>query len=167
MVEFKVIDFDEWRQRMQPLWPWNTNWYWLPIINNTYGQIQYTGHEAFTRVIMFPVMCTVDGTPAAYTSVFNISDTHLRLRGVYTEPEFRGQRLVAPMLDWACNLFPEPWHTAIGYGRETSLDYFLNVWFDEVMPNYSSRKRIEHELVDSRSDEPTATLMRRKFRDIS
>jgi GNAT superfamily N-acetyltransferase len=167
MVEFKVIDFDEWRQRMQPLWPWNNDWHWIPIINNPYGQIQYTGCEAFKRVIMFPVMCTVNGTPAAYTSVFNISDTHLRLRGVYTEPEFRGQGLVAPMLDWACNLFPEPWHTAIGYGRETSLDYFLKVWFDEVMPNYSSRRRYEHSAEDLSNGDPTVTLMRRKFRDIS
>ena len=99
MVEFQVIEFDEWRQRIQPLWPWETDWHWIPFLNTPFGQNQYTGLDTFKRVITFPVMCTVDGVPAAYTSVFNISDTHLRIRGVYTEPEFRGRGLVAPMLD--------------------------------------------------------------------
>jgi len=99
----------------------------------------------------------------AYTSVYNISDTHLRLRGIYTEPEFRGQHLVTPMLEWACNLFPEPWHTVIIYAREYNLDYFLGGWFDEQMPNYSSRQREVNESFENY----TITLLRKKYRDIS
>lgn len=164
MVEFKVINFDEWRQHIQPLWPWNTDWHWIPIINNPYGMIQYAGYEVFKRMVMFPVMCTVDGEPAAFTSVYNISDTHLRLRGIYVKPEFRGQRLTVPMMEWACNLFPEPWHTVIIYGRSTNIDYYLKVWFDEQMPNYKWRKR---EVGDSYEGDYTITLLRKRFRDIS
>jgi hypothetical protein len=164
MVEHEIIPFNEWRRHIQPLWPWNTDWHWIPVIHNPHGMIQYAGEEAFERIIMFPVMCSVGGVPAAFTSVYNISDTHLRIRGIYVKPEFRGQHLVTPMLEWACNLFPDPWHTAIIYAREHNIDYFLNGWFDEKMPNYSSRRR---EVGDSQEVDYTITLMRKKFRDIS
>lgn len=161
MIEYEIIDFDDWRQRIQPLWPWNTDWHWIPIINNPYGMIQYAGSDVFKRVITFPVMCTVNGTPAAYTNIYNISDTHVRIRGIYVEPEFRGKRLVGPMLDWACSKFPEPWHTAIGYYRNTNVDYFLKVWFDERMPDYGWRKRE----VDNRIEgDYSITMLRKRFR---
>ena len=115
-VEHHIITFNEWRQRIQPLWPWNTDWHWIPVMDNPFGMVQYTGLEAFRRIIVFPVMTTVDGEPAAYTFVHNISDTHLRTRGVYVEPEFRGKAdLIGPMLDWVCHLYPEPWHTLLSY----------------------------------------------------
>lgn len=161
MIEYQILPFDEWRQRIQPLWPWNTDWHWIPIINNPYGMIQYRGLDAFRRIIQFPVMCTVDGTPAAYTNFYNISDTHVRLRGIYVEPEYRGHRLVGPMLDHAASLFPEPWHTAIGYYRNTNIEYFLKTWFDEQMPNYGWRRR---EVGDRTEGDYTITLLRKRFR---
>ena len=141
-VQHSVIPFDEWRQHIQPLWPWQKDWHWIPIINNPYGMVQYTGVESFWRVITFPVMTMVDGEPACFTNIYNISDTHLRIRGIYCKPEFRGKGYVAPMLDWACQLFPEPWHTVIGYYRNMTADYFLKIWCDENMPGFGWRKRV-------------------------
>ena len=116
MVEYQILSTEEWRQRIQPLWPWNTDYHWIPLIDNPFGMMQYAGREVFTKVIVFPVMATVDGEPAAYTYVHNISDTHLRTRGVYVEPKFRGKGdLIGPLLDYACFLYPEPWHTVLSY----------------------------------------------------
>ena len=158
MTEYHIIDFDLWREKIQALWPWNTDWHWIPIINNPYAMIQYRGLDAFRRVIQFPVMVTVDGTPAAYTNFYNISDTHVRIRGIYVEPEFRGKRLVGPMLDYAASLFPRPWRTVIGYYRNTNVDYFLKTWFDERMPDYGWRKR---EVGDRTEGDYTITLLRK------
>ena len=141
-MEFEVISFEKWRQCIQPLWPWNTDYHWIPIYNNPYGMVQYRGQEVFDRMIVFPVMCTVDGEPAAFTQVYNISDTHVRIRGIYVDPKFRGQRLVNPMVTWAVNLFPEPWHTAIGYYRTNNVDYFKKVFFDGEVEEYGWRQRI-------------------------
>ena len=163
MVEFKVIEFNEWRRRICPLWSWIDDWHHIPIINNPYGMIQYTGLDAFERMIVFPIMCTVDGVPAAYTNVYNISDTHIRIRGIYVEPEFRGRRLVAPMLDYACGLFPEPWHTLIGYYRTTTAD-----WCKKELHHVEAGHDWRH-----RSGNGTALaeykiiLLERKYRDIS
>ena len=157
-IEYHIISFDEWRQRIQPLWEWNSDWHWIPIINNPYGMVQYHGHSVFVRTIIFPIMCTVDGEPAAYTNIYNISDTHVRLRGIWVEPEFRGQRLVAPMLDYAVSLWPEPWHTCIGYYKPHNIDYFLKIWFDERIEWYDWRGR---EGADVSED---ITLLRKRFR---
>lgn len=163
MVEFKVIDFDEWRQRIQPLWNWIDDWHHIPIINNPYGMIQYTGLEAFKRIITFPIMCTVHGIPAAYTNVYNISDTHIRIRGIYVEPEFRGRRLVAPMLDFACELFPEPWHTVIGYYRTTTVD-----WCKQELDHVEIGHEWRNRMVDGKAvDEYQIILLGKQYRDIS
>jgi hypothetical protein len=160
MVEYKIVTFDEWRQQIQPLWDWNTDWHWIPIINNPYGMVQYHGVDTFVNTIVFPIMCTVDGVPAAYTNVYNISDTHIRIRGIYVEPEFRGQKLVSPMLDYAVSLFPDPWHTCIGYYRNTNIDYFLKIWFDEKVPGYEWRGR---EVGDRDEGDYSVTLLRKHF----
>ena len=163
MVNFKIITFDEWRQRIQPLWSWIDDWHHIPLINNPYGMIQYTGQEAFKRIITFPIMCTVDDEPAAYTNIYNISDTHIRVRGIYVEPKFRGQHLVAPMIDFACKLFPQPWHTVIGYYRTNTAD-----WAKKELEHTETDHGWRHRIVNGKPvDEYQIILLKRKFRDIS
>ena len=113
-------------------------------------------------MIVFAVMCTVGGKPAAYTHIYNISDTHLRIRGIFVEPEFRGQRLAAPMLDFACNLYPEPWHTVIGYYRTTTADWCEK----ELQHEFTSHGWRTRVLGDGRTeDKYKIILMTRRFRD--
>lgn len=161
-LSFDVIDTERWRKAMTELWPWNYDHRWIPLFNNPYGMVQYLGSEVFDRVLMFPVEARVDGEPAGWTCIYNVSDTHVRIRGVYVKPEFRGMGIAPQMLDYACSLWPEPWHTCIGYYRTDTLEHFKRVWGLEEMPGAGWRER---EVPGQQISDYNIILTRKRFRD--
>ena len=159
-VEYRITTFEDWRQKIVPLWPWNTDYRWIPIIHNPLGIMRYTGQEIFEKVVQFPTVCVVNGKPAAYACFYNISDTHIRTRGVYVEPEFRGKRLVKPLLEFGCSLFNTNWNTFILLAREDNIDYWLKTWFDKKCDGYGFLPR----LVDGKEVSPKITVLEKRFR---
>ena len=157
---FEIITFEEWRQNIVPLWPWNEDYRWIPIIHNPLGIMRYTGREIFEKVVQFPVVCKVDGEPAGYCCFYNISDTHIRTRGVYVDPKYRGRGLVKPMLEYGCSLFADNWNTFILIAREDNIDYWLKTWFDRKCEGYDWLPR----MVNGEEQDIKITMLEKKFR---
>ncbi len=141
-VEYKIISFEEWRISVQPMWSWIEDHHWIPIINNPYGMIQYAGKEVFSKVIQFPIAAFVDGQQVGWSLVYNISDTVIRVRGVYVLPEARGLGIGTGLYDFALSLWPEPWSHYIGYYDAKSLKHFEKTWDLKPLPQFTWRVRV-------------------------
>lgn len=140
-IEYKVIPFEEWRKAVMPMWSWIKDHHWIPIINNPYGMIQYKGSEVFSRVIQFPITALVNGKQVGWSLVYNVSDTVIRVRGVYVLPEARGLGIGTGLYDYALSLWPEPWSHYIGYYDPRSLKHFSKTWDLKPHPLFSWRAR--------------------------
>ena len=142
VVDYKIISFEDWRKSVQPMWSWIRDYHWIPIINNPYGMIQYMGEEVFSRVIQFPIAAVVDGKQVGWSLVYNISDTVIRVRGVYVLPEARGLGIGTGLYDFALSLWPEPWSHYVGYYDAKSLKLFEKTWGLKPLPQFSWRTRV-------------------------
>ncbi len=140
-VEYKIISFEDWRKAVMPMWSWIKFHTWIPIINNPYGMIQYCGEEVFSRLIQFPIAAFVDDKPVGWSLVYNVSDTVIRVRGVYVLPEARGLGIGTGLYDFALSLWPEPWTQYIGYYDSKSLKHFMRTWDLKPIAQYSLRHR--------------------------
>jgi len=127
-LSFKIISFEDFRIAMQQLWPWQEKHIWIPFISNPTGIIQYYGKELFEKIITFPVAAILDGKEIGWTSTYNISDTHIRVRGLYVKPEYRGMHVGPKMLDYSLSLWPKPWNTCIGIWRKEAFEKLEKYW---------------------------------------
>ena len=140
-LSFEIIEFEEWRKSILPMWPWNQSHYWIPIINNPYGMIQYLGREVFERTLVFPIAAKVNNRSVGWCLVYNISDTVVRVRGVYVDPEFRGNRIAQKLYDYALSIWPEPWTHYVGYYDPKSFELFQSTWNLKPIKEYLWRTR--------------------------
>lgn len=141
-VQYSIITFENWRKSVRPMWKWIEDYHWIPIINNPYGMVQYQGLEVFERTLLFPIAASFDGRQVGWSLVYNISDTAIRVRGVYVLPEARGLGVGTGLYDFALSLWPEPWNRYVGYYDEKSLELFSRTWDLKPVPGYEWRTRV-------------------------
>ncbi len=140
-ITYEVISFENWRASVKPLWKWIEDYHWIPIINNPYGMVQYMGEEVFKRTLLFPIAAKINNQQVGWSLVYNISDTAIRVRGVYVDPKARGLGIGTGLYDFALSLWPEPWSLYVGYYDSESMELFKRTWGLTPFPEFKWRTR--------------------------
>lgn len=153
MLRLRIIPIQEWQKKMARHWGVENPEH-ISNFNNPFGMIRYFGKEIFSQIIFFPVCLEFKGTPVAYSSIYNISSTHLRIRGIYVEPAFRGKGFGHIIISKMLELWPPPWHTVIGYFRPETWPTFEKHSQLQACPLINSR-------VSTFSQKPLILAMRR------
>src|SRR4051812_41680886 len=100
--------------------------------------MQYVGQEFFSKILLFPIVAEYEDERIGWTSIYNISDTALRVRGIYVLPEFRSNGVGRSMVNFAIGLWPATWRTCYMYSRESNVERYKRWGFD-VVPSFSLR----------------------------
>jgi GNAT superfamily N-acetyltransferase len=158
-IVVRVQPFAEWRRDIAPLWRMEGSYRWIPRIVNGYGQLQYAGHELFTRLRLVPLTAELDGERVAWTSVYNISDEALRVRGIYVLPHARARGIGRALVDAALALWPAPWSRCFIYARLHNVEIYRR-WGFEIAPAHLPRTH----RVGRRAATDEIVLMTRRFR---
>lgn len=98
----------------------------IPIVNNPYRVIQYDLLSARNKVCFFPIEYSEDGIVKGYNSIYNISDSVLRFRGIYVLPEHRGKGVGHRMCEETVEVFPKSFYRVIGFYKEGGVQRFLD-----------------------------------------
>ena len=133
----EVIKWDEFQEGIAPLWNSSCPSS-IPIFNNPYGIIQYPEEEWSEKIIYFPAKYVVNDTAVGYISIYNLSDVHIRPRGIYILPEYRGKGLGHRMQEAAWNLFPNTFYRAFIWSREENVARFSSHSNMNVAPGGSN-----------------------------
>lgn len=120
----RPITFAEWREKIAPMWDVEPQS--IPIVNNPYRVIQYPVGEWHHRICFIPVEYAEDGVVVGYNSIYNVSDTTLRFRGIYVLPEHRGRGVGHRMCLKTAGLFQAPFHRVIGFYKAAGVQRFLD-----------------------------------------
>lgn len=133
-VELSTIPFSEWRREIAPLWLMQGSYTKVHPILNAHGQMQYVGMELFERILLFPIAASYDGERVGWTSIYNISDSALRIRGIYVKPEFRSSGIGRSMVEYAMTLWPNRWRDCFIYARASNIERYERWGFQTVKP---------------------------------
>jgi GNAT superfamily N-acetyltransferase len=133
----EVIPWCEFQKGIAPLWH-STDPATIPIFNNPYGIIQYDKKLWSSKIIYFPAKYVVNDTTVGYISIYNLSDIHIRPRGIYILPEYRGKGFGHRMQEAAWNLFPETFYRAFIWSREENVERFYAHSKMNVVPGGSN-----------------------------
>jgi GNAT superfamily N-acetyltransferase len=95
----------------------------IPIWNNPFGIVRYPRELWASSVLCFPCAWEEDGKFVAFTSVYNISDSILRTRGVYVLPEYRGRGIGPKLMRESWNCFPESFWRVIEWFKESDSEW--------------------------------------------
>lgn len=128
------ISFAEFQNGIAPLWQ-ASDPSSIPIYNNPYHIIQYTPDQIPQRMLYRCVQYLHDGEVAGYSSIYNISDTILRIRGIYVLPQFRGKGIGHQMWKQMADLFPQSFYRVVGFWRESSYQRFIEYSNMQIVPN--------------------------------
>jgi len=109
MELLEIIKWHEFQKGIAPLWG-SSEPEFIPIFNNPYGIIQYDQKQWHTAIVYFPCRYSVDDVVVGYTSIYNVSDIHIRLRGIYILNEYQGCGLGHRMQQAAQDLFPKSFY---------------------------------------------------------
>ena len=120
--KLEIISWKEFTEGIAPMW--NTKPKDIPIFNNPGNIIQFPQEEWGTKIICFPCAYYVGDEVVGYISIYNISNTMIRPRGIYIKEEHRGQGLGHRMQKAAWDLFPETFHRAFIWSRSNNVARF-------------------------------------------
>jgi GNAT superfamily N-acetyltransferase len=120
----EVISWSEFQKGISPLWN-SDDPDTIPIFNNPYNIIQYPVEYWHEKIIYFPCKYLVDNTVVGYVSIYNLSDTHIRPRGIYILPEYQNKGLGHRMQIAAWDLFPKTFYRAFIWSREHNVERFM------------------------------------------
>lgn len=109
METLQIISWKEFQEGIAVLWN-SENPKNIPIYNNPFDLIQYHTHELLDQVIYFPCKYLKNNKIVGYISIYNISNKHIRPRGIYILPDFRGKGLGHRMQKAAWDLFPKSFY---------------------------------------------------------
>ena len=137
-LRFHEIDFELWRREIAPLWHMEGAVHLVAPLVNGYGQLQYCGREIHARVRHVPLAAELDGTRIAWTSIYNISDEALRLRGIYVLPEWRSNGVGRSLVAHAISLWPRRFGRVFLYARLGNVGRYRR-WGFEVVPGHVPR----------------------------
>lgn len=107
--KLEIINWNEFKKGIAPLWN-NINPETIPIYNNPFSLIRYKTNDLDRKIIYFPCVYIVDNTIVGFISIYNLSDMHIRPRGIYIKPEYRGKGLGHRMQKAAWDLFPKSFY---------------------------------------------------------
>jgi len=131
-TKLNIIPWNEFQIGIAPLWN-STNPKTIPIFNNPYGIIQLP-IEQWKDIIYFPCEYVVNEKVVGYISIYNLSDIHIRPRGIYIKPEHRGRALGHQMQVACWNLFPKSFYRAFIWSRAENVDRFCKHSKMNVLP---------------------------------
>jgi GNAT superfamily N-acetyltransferase len=122
----QVIPWKSFQEGIAPLWKVEDP-ITIPILNNPFQIIQYPLAAWRDKIIFFPCRFIDPKTKdvLAYTSIYNLSDEVLRIRGIYVLPEHRGKGVGHKIWQAAADLFPSGFHRVFGFWREDSAPGFI------------------------------------------
>jgi GNAT superfamily N-acetyltransferase len=123
-LRFVELPFDVWRREIAPLWHMEGSAQLITPLVNGFGQLQYAGPELPARVRYVPLAAELDGVRIAWTSIYNISDQALRLRGIYVEPHWRSNGVGRALVMHAIGLWPAQWDRVFLYARLANVDRY-------------------------------------------
>jgi len=132
-----TIPWVEFQRGISPLWN-SLDPSTIPIFNNPYGIIQYDQQDWPSKIIYFPAKYLVDDVTVGYISIYNLSDMHIRPRGIYILPEFRGHGLGHRMQKSAWDLFPKSFYRAFIWSREENVQRFSKHSGMNIVPGGSN-----------------------------
>lgn len=135
--QIELIRWEDFQRGIAPLWN-QANPSTIPIFNNPYGIIQYEESEWHEKIIYFPARYLLDNEVVGYISIYNLSDCHIRPRGIYILPEFRGKGLGHRMQKAAWDLFPKTFYRAFIWSREENVERFSKHSCMSVVPGGSN-----------------------------
>jgi GNAT superfamily N-acetyltransferase len=157
-LQIRIIPFAEWRREISPLWLMEGSYRFIPPVIDGYGQMQYVGRELFRHVMLFPICAEYMGERVGWTSIYNVSDEAVRVRGIYVVPEFRSNGIGRTMVQFAMALWPAPWKTCFMYARASNIERYKR-WGFMVSPGHDLRSFEYGEAVN----EPGILLMQREL----
>lgn len=148
-LTFEVIPFVEWRTEIAPLWNMEGSVSGIAMALNGHGQLRYVGRELFERVLFFPIAARFEGRRVGWTSIYNISDDALRVRGIYVLPELRsfgiGRRIVA----FAEGLWPPAFGRTLMYARASNVERYRRWGFNSVSDHEMRAFEMEDSIAES------------------
>lgn len=137
-LEFKILPFQEWRKKIAPLWNKESRVDSIYAFLNANGQMQYVGSELFSKVLLFPIAACMNGKQVGWTSCYNISDSCVRIRGLYVLPGYRDQGIGFALVQHAMKLWPSPWNRFFMVARLSNHQRYRRWGFD-TSPGFSPR----------------------------
>jgi GNAT superfamily N-acetyltransferase len=158
-LHFEILPFSIWRQEIAPLWLMEGSYKWIPPMLNGHGQMQYFGKELSQRVILFPLAASFEGERVAWTSVYNISDEAIRIRGIYVLPEVRSNGIGRALVEHAMSLWPEPWTRCCMYARASNIERYKR-WGFVPTPGFTMRTFEQGETFNEEGILPMQKLLR-------
>jgi GNAT superfamily N-acetyltransferase len=137
-LRFQELDLETWSREISPLWNMEGAAAAIPPTVNGHGQLQYCGAELARRVRFLPVAAELDGVRVAWTSIYNISDQGLRLRGIYVLAQWRSNGIGRALVDDAIGRWPAQWDRVFLYARGANVARYRR-WGFEVVPGHAPR----------------------------
>lgn len=137
-LKFEVIPFADWRIGIAPLWNLQGMEHRIAAVINGHGHLRYAGPELSQRILFFPIIASWHGQRVGWTSIFNISDEVLRIRGIYVLPEMRSQGIGRRMIEFAESLWPSCFGRTLLYARSSNVDRYRR-WGFRVAPGHVLR----------------------------
>jgi GNAT superfamily N-acetyltransferase len=147
-LTMKIIPFAEWRTGISPLWMKSGAERLIPHVIDGAGQLQYMGRERLNSIVVFPIAAEFEGQLVAWTSVYNISDEAVRIRGIFVQPEFRANGVGYEMVKYAMSLWPDPWKYCFMYARKGNIERYERWGFTKA-PQAELRTWDEGQLLGS------------------
>src|SRR5262249_15280928 len=114
-LTIRTIGFSDWQRGIAPLWRMVGSCGLIQPTTNCHGQMQDVGTEYFHCSLLFLIAAERGGRSIGWTSVYNISDEAVRVRGIYVLPEFRSQGVGRAIVGYAMDLWPASWKRCFMY----------------------------------------------------
>lgn len=137
-LSFDIIPFADWRAGIAPLWNMEGAESRIAMAINGHGQLRYTGRELARRVLFFPIAAAWRGQRVGWTSIYNVSDEALRVRGIYVLQEMRSQGVGRRMVDFAEGLWPAAFGRTLMYARASNIERYRR-WGFSAVPDHALR----------------------------
>ena len=137
-LRFQLLDIETWRREIAPLWHMEGAPHLVAPTVNGHGQLQYCGAELAERLRFLPLAAELDGARVAWTSIYNISDQALRLRGIYVLPQWRSNGIGRALVSHAVELWPPGWDRVFLYARTGNVERYRR-WGFEIVPGHTPR----------------------------
>lgn len=137
-IRIVYMEFHQWRTEISPLWVKENNIESITTFLNGFGQIQYAGRELFSKILIYPLAIEINGARVGWTSCYNISDTAIRIRGIYILDAYRNKGLGRRLVEHAMSIWPKPWNSCFMYSRESNIEKYKR-WGFYAAPNHQLR----------------------------
>lgn len=131
------ITSEQWLKRLQQI-PSSTMTPWPKVANNIFCSLQWSGKDAITKAQRKYFGYEVDGKIVASMEVYYISQTTIRVRGLYCDPSQRRNGYMSSCLELALNQYKGLAQQVITFATKEGLLFYKKAGFQEV-PQWMAR----------------------------